>query len=132
MLKVKLTGRESYLWDGEELYVFARNGSCQQEKAPPLAVATLGLVCLPILSIISTNGKTVVAWFYREEQPLQQRLLEEDARGVVFRLQRAKGFLRMLTRSGIVEGCAFNQMLFVYSEAVSMEQYWGIALGLQR
>ena len=129
MVKVRLTSKESYIWDGDSLYVFALNGACVQEKAPPLMVATLGLLPLPIISVLSTNGKTDIGVFH-SNLPMEQYFLEEDAVQVVLRLQKAKGFLRMLTRQGSIEGNAFNQVLFVYSEVTCMQQYSKIARGI--
>lgn len=117
------------LLDNDKVYVFNRIGQCVKEKEPMLQAYTMGMVELPILSLLTCNGYYEIAVFDGDNFKCYQPKCEPQSNIAMLLNARGK-FLRMLTRRGSIQGYhgstdRFNQLIFVYPAGTDIRSLLG-------
>ena len=120
MVCVKMLPRsECCIIDIGRAVLFSNTGKVLDENAC-LSKYMDGMIELPILSVLSSNGKTEVACFL----PGSVVHKYEASYDVVIKLQMKGGFLRMLQRGGTEtlngEKIPYNQLLLIYREGFNV------------
>jgi hypothetical protein len=119
MIRVKmLKGNEVAIIDNGKSYIFNSSGICYKEDAGLIPQYTTGMIDLPIISVLSSNGKAEIGLFSGESIRLFEP--EEDAMTCAMKIQMSGKIVRMLRRDGKVENTRFNQLLLVYSEGTDL------------
>lgn len=105
--------------------VFDKGGRLIKEDAGLIPQYTSGMTELPIISVLSSNGKVEIALFDKDDMTLC--VTDEEALQVAMRIQMNGKIVRMLRRDGKVENIRFNQLILVYAEGTNLlEKLQGI------
>lgn len=116
MIRVKmLRGNETAIIDDGRVYLFGLDGKCREEGAEGLMGYAERAIDLPIISVLSCNGKTDVG-VSRPGQPFKSYQVAMPGMQCVQHLSICGKFIKMLHRVGTESGESFNQMLFIYRE----------------
>ena len=117
MVRVKmLRGNETAIVDSGKSYVFDMGGRCIAEDAGCLGSYMEGSCDLPVISILTSGRNTELGVSFPGQDKLRRYKSDMDGMTMAGTLQVARGFIKMLRRSGKQLGVRFNQLIFVYRE----------------
>ena len=117
MVRVKmLRGNETAIIDSGKSYMFDIGGRCTAEDAGSLMSYMDGACDLPIISVLSSGTYCEVGVVTPGQEQLKRYTSNMSQMEIAMNLQAARGYIKMLRRSGTQAGVRFNQMLFVYRE----------------
>lgn len=115
MVRVKmLRGNETAIIDNGKSYLFDMGGRCTAEDAGCLGSYMEGSCDLPVISVLTSGRNTEIGVSFPGQDKLRRYKSDMDAMMIAGTLQMARGFIKMLRRSGKQVGVRFNQILFVY------------------
>ena len=120
MVRVKmLSGNETCIIDNGKSYIFGLNGQCYKEDAGNLSTYMIGALALPVISLLSSLDNFEVGVQVNDTFKVYKSDL--DIMTSMMLLNKKGNFLKMLRRSGTCSGKTFNQMFFVYSQVVDLD-----------
>lgn len=125
MVRVRmLPNNEVCVIDNGKSYIFSSVGRCSQEDAGNLTKYMSGAMELPIISLLSSNGKLNVGVF-QNDNSVKVFDSDTDSMSGAMSLQLKGGFIRLLRRDGVSikaggESVRFNQLLFVYKQGTDL------------
>ena len=106
--------------DDSKAYLFNFSGNFVKEE-PNLSPKTInGVVNLPIISIISSNGNTDILVHKVDDTDkfYNSSLSAMDCASVV---SQNDGLIRILRRTSKFENCRYNQIVFIFNESTNVE-----------
>lgn len=119
MIRVKMLPRnETCIIDNGKSYIFGLNGICKEEDAGKLSSYMVGALDLPIISILSCNGKLDIG--VSDKGSFKNYICDMDAMQCAMTLQMQRHFIKMLRRDGKQDNKSYNQLIFVYPEGTNL------------
>lgn len=117
MTRVKMLRKnETAIIDNGKSYVFGLDGKCCAEDAGNLNSYMEGACDLCVVSILSSGSHHEVGVVFRGADKIKRYETTADLMTTIANFQMARGFVKMLRRTGMSCGVRFNQLLFVYPE----------------
>ena len=120
MVKMLAGGREVAIIEDGSVYLFDLGGRFTMQMDSGVSKYMAGALSLPVLSVLSCNGKVEVGVGIGNSFKAYTTNL--DAMTCAMTIQMNKGFLKMLRRDGEKDGLKFNQMFFVYREGFDINK----------
>lgn len=113
MLRVKMASRnEVYIIDGDNIVKFDSFGECIGENIMRTPDVTNNMQNLPVMSVLSSNGKVEVALF--KDDIMTRYDCKLKATDIMAKMMSIRGYARMLKRNGTQETIKFNQLIYIF------------------
>lgn len=121
MIRFKiLSGNKACIMCDGKTYIFSRTGVCEEEDAGMLSKYIDNMLNLPILSILTANGKLEILACYTDDTT-KKFTATSDMYDVIRKFEGNRSIVRVLRRVGMAEGIKYNQLIFVYREGTDLD-----------